>query len=127
MKKVFVVIDDDVTTNFYNKLIISKTFVESEISTFSNPLIAVEYFQKTFIESPVKTIVLLDINMPYLSGWEVLDKIEALNDDAKSNLSTFIVSSSINPEDKRRALNHPLVSGYIEKPLDKEKLLKIFS
>jgi CheY-like chemotaxis protein len=124
MKKLFVVIDDDVSTNFYSKLIIRKTFPESEVSTFSNPLEAIEYFQNTSAKSPTNTIVLLDINMPELSGWEVLDKIEALN-ELKNTFSIFMISSSINAEDKKRAANHPLVSGYIEKPINKEKLSKM--
>lgn len=123
MKKRFVVIDDDVSTNFYSKLIIRKIFPESEVSTFSNPLDALEYFQNTSAKSSAITIVLLDINMPQLSGWEVLDKIEV--NEVKSNFSIFIISSSINAEDKKRAVNHPLVSGYIEKPINKEKLLKM--
>ena len=124
MEKRFVVIDDDVSTNFYSKLIIRKIFPESEVSTFSNPLDALEYFKNTSAKSPATTIVLLDINMPQLSGWEVLDKIDEMN-EVKTNFSIYIISSSINAEDKKRAVNHPLVSGYIEKPINKDKLLKM--
>ena len=126
MERRFVVIDDDVSTNFYTKLIIKKVFPDAQVSAFSNPLDAIEYFKNAFSEAATQTIVLLDINMPELSGWEVLDQIEALN-ESKVTFSIFMISSSINAEDKKRALGHPLVSGFVEKPINKEKLIKLLA
>lgn len=67
-------------------------------------------------------IILLDINMPVMNGWEFLD---ALSQEATATFRLYVVSSSVNPEDIRRAESYPIVSGFISKPLPPEALDEI--
>ena len=57
--------------------------------------------------------ILIDLNMPEMNGWDLLEKFETLNIEC----GCFIVSSSINQVDKRRAVKYPFVNGYLIKPL----------
>lgn len=118
----FIVIDDDTSTLFLCKFVIERVFENISVVTYSNPQNAVDYFLSTFNESPVATVVILDINMPELSGWDVLDEISKLEKKITDNLFVFIHSSSIDPKDKLQATSHPLVLGYLEKPLTPAKL-----
>lgn len=67
-----------------------------------------------------ESLLLLDLNMPGLDGWQVLEELKIRN--LVNHFKIFILSSSIHPRDKERAKKHPDVSGYIEKPLSKSKL-----
>ena len=64
--------------------------------------------------------------MPITDGWEALRIIEKLDENIKKQLSVFMLSSSIDPNDKKRAMEHPLVLDFIEKPLTVAKIESIF-
>ncbi len=121
-EKQFVIIDDDQTTLFYTSAVIKNFFYYSEVISFKDPCKAVEYFANTFSAQPAETVVLLDINMPGLSGWDVLDILQMHSEDIKEKLTVIIVSSSIDTRDKIKANDYTLVIGYIEKPLSIKKL-----
>ena len=67
-------------------------------------------------------VILLDINMPVMNGWELLD---ALKQVELPSCRLYVVSSSINPEDMSRAESYSIVSGFISKPLPPEVLDEI--
>lgn len=73
-------------------------------------------------------LVLLDLNMPIMSGWEFVDRICAdFTSEQLETTTIVIVSSSCNPRDISRAEAHPYITSYIEKPFlpaDIESLLK---
>jgi CheY-like chemotaxis protein len=121
----FLLIDDDASSNFLCKLVIERTFNNARIKSFTRSTEAVKYLQNDFINDPVPTIVFLDINMPVLSGWEVLDVVERFDDEIKKDLSVFMLSSSINPNDREKARSIPLIVAYLEKPLSKDKLKEV--
>lgn len=121
----FMIIDDDVLNNEISRMYIKLAFPETEIAVYSDPVIALDNIAKE--EQPPNTILFLDINMPVLDGWEVLDKLMVLPDSIKSHHKIFMFTSSISVADKTKAAEHPLVSGYVEKPLTIEHIENKFS
>lgn len=77
--------------------------------SFTDPRRALGYLN----DHPID-LILLDLNMPYLNGWQFLEAME----EAKLNSPVFILTSSILKEDADRAEMHPLVKGYVSKPLE---------
>lgn len=75
-------------------------------------------------EDPVQSVLFLDINMPTMTGWEVLEHLSSQS--LPEFLQIFMLSSSISAEDKKHAEDEPLVMGYIEKPLNETKLKELF-
>ena len=70
----------------------------------------------------------IDINMPGMNGWKCLDKMKTLLSDYSGTLpKIYIISSSIDPKDKLKALSDSLTSGYLTKPISIETLRKILS
>lgn len=124
--KLFIIVDDDETTLFYSSAIIKRFFYQNfyynQVISFKDPDKAVEYFEKVFSADPCGLVILLDINMPSLSGWDVLDRLQEMPKDIKDNISIIVVSSSIDPQDKIKADNYSMVIGYIQKPLSIKKL-----
>ncbi len=66
------------------------------------------------------TIVLLDINMPVLDGWNFLTQLAEKDPD--NEIKVFMHSSSLNESDKQRALGFTRVLHYFNKPMTPEKI-----
>ena len=122
----FILIDDEMYSNKISKTFIRKMYPGAEVLDFLSPLQALHYIENEYKECSLSTAILLDINMPELNGWQVLEKLQELPSLIKNCLSVYILSSSIDPKDKQKADEHPLVEGYIEKPLSREILSQLF-
>lgn len=120
MKKI-IVIDDDPIINFICKKFIKHLAPELEVIGFTNPIEAFNYLKK--YNKKENFPILLDLNMPEMSGWEFIDKCN------KSNLSYefFILSSSIDPNDRDLANKNTLVKEFISKPLESSHIEKIIN
>ncbi|AEH00099.1 two-component system response regulator [Lacinutrix sp. 5H-3-7-4] len=67
---------------------------------------------------PFPNLILLDINMPIMDGWQFLD--DYINTSLNKNTPIYITSSSIKESDLKKAKKNTLVRHYINKPLTKE-------
>ncbi len=118
----FIAIDDDKGSNMITEYTIRNGVLNAEIHTFQDAEKGIAFIENSSPNDEKNYVILLDINMPQLSGWEVLDKISILDKDIQDRLKIFILSSSVNPGDKEMAENNRLVSGYFEKPFRKSSL-----
>lgn len=110
------VVDDDRVQQMINKRLFKKNNPELKLHFFENPLDALDW-----IETNTVDIILLDINMPEISGWEFLDKMV----EKGITIEVKMLSSSIDPEDEERSKQYDIVSGFLVKPLQKEVLAEI--
>lgn len=118
------IVDDDPLYNFGIKKIFEFTSFSEEVSYFLNGETAWKDFEKRIAEKkPLPDVILLDINMPIMNGWQFLDRISAIKFDHPVKI--FMVSSSINKDEVDRATNYPLVAEYIVKPLTLEKVTSL--
>lgn len=114
----FILIDDDPINNFICESILRICAIGAPVKAFTNPQLAIDYIRDNYpLADGEKTILLLDINMPVLNGWNVLDKLAGVN---LGSFITYMLTSSIDMKDKEKAEQNPMVSGFIEKPLDLE-------
>lgn len=114
-----VLIDDDPVHNMIAKKVLKK-FVDVtavKILSFENPKEGLNYLLNQNSGQVLKTLVFLDLNMPVLSGWDILDRLIILDEKIKENMKLYILTSSINPMDEARAASYPLVKGFLSKPL----------
>ena len=77
-----------------------------------------------FLATEVVDAIFLDLNMPVMNGWEFLEAYANMKPESNK---IFILTSSIDPSDKKRATENPLVSIMLEKPLNKEKIERALS
>ena len=122
--KLTYLIDDDEIYIFTAKKLINKTDFSEEVKFFYNGKEALRAIKsKLYNEEELPDVILLDLNMPIMDGWQFLD--EFIRIKTKKTISVYIVSSSVNPVDLERAKTYNMVSNYIVKPISREKLYSI--
>jgi CheY-like chemotaxis protein len=119
---VIALIDDDDIFQFTSFRIIKATKLTDNVKQFYNGSQAIDYLKdnaKHIEELP--DIIFLDINMPISDGWMFLDNFCELQPYLSKKMKIYMVSSSISPEDIKRANSHPFITEYLTKPLAPEK------
>ncbi|WP_340152831.1 response regulator [uncultured Marivirga sp.] len=116
------IVDDDEMTVFLHEVHVKDNDFHPAPKSFYNGKDAVDYFN-TYFNVAKHYCILLDINMPILDGWEVMDEIEEKGMD--KNVSVIILTSSINTADRLKARKYNMVIDYVEKPLSTQHLEKI--
>jgi two-component SAPR family response regulator len=119
----FIIIDDDRINNSICRQIIKKVIPGTNILTFNYPEEGIAYINSiSALQEESDIVLFLDINMPYINGWEVLEELKNCPLPAREHLKIFMLSSSMHASDKYLAENNPLVSGFVDKPLTLSKV-----
>ena len=120
-------IDDDSNINLYHRIIIQKIDIADNIKVFQNGKLALDYLIKKNEEGqfPTPDLILLDINMPVMNGWEFLDHYKKLKKEQQNEITIFILTSSMNYDDKEKASKNETVKEYLNKPLKTEVLKQL--
>jgi len=119
-----ILIDDDNIQNLLCRLSIKAVDPSLEVVEFTEPEVSLEYAKDHLQDH---TLVFLDINMPYMTGWDWLDQFEHINGGSKEKIDIYILSSSIDPRDKEKAKENHFVKEYLVKPLSKDVIEKILN
>jgi CheY-like chemotaxis protein len=126
-KPSFIVIDDDPLNNKVCGMFIQRIMDDAQITTFIDPNEGIAYV-RSLPEAPGNSdvILFLDINMPGVDGWQVVDAFKSVYTHETVPVKIFMLSSSVNPQDSQKAQD-PFVCGYIEKPLSIAKLKAVLA
>jgi CheY-like chemotaxis protein len=116
-------IDDDDDDNFFHQIVINEMNVTEHIEIALNGEEALLFLKKENRIHP--DIIFLDINMPKMNGWEFMDSYKELRPDQKAKVVVMMLTTSENPEDKKRAALYSEITGFNSKPLTKEMLVAI--
>lgn len=128
MKKIssLYVIDDDKIYHFLLKNLFKQNGIDVASTFFLNGHDAIEYIKINKVEETLPDLILLDVNMPIMNGWQFLEEFNKLSDLPKRP-TIYMISSSNNEVDINRSKEfNGAVKGYFLKPICKEDLDKIF-
>lgn len=114
------IIDDDKIFTFVLKKFLEKNKNFNQILDFKN---GEEVLLMLTLHNFKPDIILLDINMPVIDGWQFLEALEKLPN--KEQYKIFIMSSSIDKTDIEKSKTFSTVVDFISKPINNEKLNKL--
>jgi CheY-like chemotaxis protein len=110
-----VIIDDSDPDLLYARVVVEQADIADEVLTFGTAAEALEFLAASL--RPVD-LILLDINMPEMGGFEFLDRFEALAAPHRQTAVVVMLTSSPDPQDRARAQTYSAVRAYVVKPLD---------
>ncbi len=118
------VIDDDDINIFIIKKIVEKTEFDINMVAKSNGQQAIDYLTETIAQQQtLPHLILIDINMPVMNGWEFVEAYQTLG--IQQNVDLYILSSSVYENDIEKTKSYASVKGFISKPLSIERLTEL--
>lgn len=126
-KDVFV-IDDDKIFHFIIKKLLLKHNIDISPTFYLNGLEAIEKIKEKINQGiNLPDLILLDINMPIMDGWQFLDELRATKNASEEKTTIYLVSSSDSISDLNRAKEYQdQIKDYFFKPMSIKDLNKIF-
>ncbi|HSZ24273.1 MAG TPA: response regulator [Cytophagaceae bacterium] len=118
LNKIFL-LDDDPIVNVINEQLFRKYNASKQYIICRTSQEALGYIDKA---NPLPEIVIIDLNIPLMNGFDFLEKCF---DKFINQVSVYILTSSVNPEDYNKAMSYPFVKGYLKKPLTRDIVQKI--
>ncbi len=110
----FILIDDNEADNVFHEIMIRRAGFTGEVLIFDNGLDALDFMRQDQLRLP--TCIFLDINMPMLDGFEVAIQATPLLEGRDTTVLVMLTSSG-STQDRERAAQIPVISGYVTKPL----------
>lgn len=120
--KSFLVIDDSYIDRLVATMLIKRTFNVINVFEASGANQAIEWLTANRQQAEDHLIILLDIMMPQLSGFDFLDNFDLLPPEIKDRVSIIMLSSTLDHDDMKRAQEHPNVKKLLSKPLSANEL-----
>ncbi len=119
-------IDDDNATNFLNSWIIRKLNFSNNIVIKKDGKQALDFLNTSVNgQFPKPQLILLDINMPVMNGWEFMDNYKNLSDQQRAKIVLVLLTTSRNSKDIAKSKEYPDITGYENKPLSIKKMENI--
>ena len=115
-------VDDDEVTNFLNQRLVKNSGYFNHVLTFSNGKEILDYMSGSNVIEP--NIILLDINMPVMNGFDFLERHKELPKNSRADLVIAMLTTSLLEKDRVRAESLE-ITEYVEKPLSVDKLKQL--
>ncbi|MBC8054754.1 MAG: response regulator [Sphingobacteriaceae bacterium] len=120
------VVDDDQIYQFIINRTLTKLQPDSKILNFSNCADFFNFLKRNRNQPQfLPDLALLDLNSPFMDGWEFLESFEVMANSLKKSIEIYIVTSSVDPNDEIQANDNPLVAGFFCKPITPAQLLRM--
>lgn len=114
-------VDDDRINNFLNQRLLDSLNITEKLLTALNGQEALTLFTQECQEAGCPSLILLDVNMPVMNGFEFLEAYDKLKITPKEPVIIIMLTTSLHPRDVER-VQRLGIAGFINKPLTKEKV-----
>ena len=116
--------DDEIHSNLCYELIL-KSGITDSVSIFNDAEEALQYIKENAARpESLPDLIFLDINMPFMDGWEFLDAYEGIKASIEKQIVLILLTSSVYKNDIEKAKQYESVVEYIKTPISINKLLE---
>jgi DNA-binding NarL/FixJ family response regulator len=126
----FIIIDDRELDRFLTQKFLELTYKDVLIKSFQEAQHALDIIRKTPEgSSSTPTIILLDLQMPEMNGFQFVEEFEKLPAEIQEKYKIIILTILLpksDPNEIYRILTYGTVKSIIQKPLTREKLISLF-
>jgi CheY-like chemotaxis protein len=124
---IVLLIDDSDIDNMVNRRMIEKAGLSGSITVRNSAQAAFEYLNDKATNDPdmIPWVIFLDIRMPEIDGFGFLELFENLPETIHQKTKIVMLSSSIDAEDYKRAMDNRFVKQFLNKPLLKDSVINL--
>lgn len=115
-------VDDDPTTNFFNRHLLEKMNLCEVIHEAGNGQEALDKIEELRLIGEAPDMILLDINMPIMNGFEFLEQYAKLDHKIRESVVICMLTTSLAQSDLDRSNQFAELNDYIDKPLSEVKI-----
>lgn len=121
--KTVMLIDDSFIDNAINQKILESSLFASQIIAFESARHAADYLEKSSLEhDKLPNVIFLDLRMPEVDGYAFLEQIKNIPSLPLNKIKIYVLSSSLDPVDRKKIKKNPLTEVFISKPLTEQIL-----
>lgn len=118
-------VDDDKFINLFHTKVVERSGLSVSVKAITNVSDAIAYLAEDELAEVRPNIIFLDINMPGLTGWDFMAMYARLEDRYKANVVVVMLTTSLNPDDYKRAQLDSNIVEFLHKPLRSDMVLAI--
>lgn len=124
LKPVFLLIEDNLIDQLVIKQLLKKVLdvTETEVNVTNNGVEALQWLSTH--QDLQQLIILLDIQMPVMNGFEFLNAYDKLSNEFKKVIQIYVLSSTLDQDDINKINENNYVTGFLNKPLPIEEFKK---
>ncbi|MGI4728526.1 MAG: response regulator [Janthinobacterium lividum] len=123
-----IIIDDSVEDCYLIKKRLKNLDLNVNVISFSNGLEAYNYLTDINLNSShssAKNIIILDIYMPLMDGFEFVEEFEKLPTTIQKQYTICALTSSVWKSNMERMVSYKSIKSFLEKPIKTESLLEL--
>ena len=120
----FIIIEDNLIDQFITKKLLKKGLDVNPVCIANNGKEAMNWLLKN--QNQNSLIILLDIQMPIMNGFEFLEEFDRLPEDVKKRIEIFVLSSTLDTDEIKKVKENKYVSDFWNKPFRLEILKSVF-
>jgi CheY-like chemotaxis protein len=122
------IVDDDELFQFVMRQHFERLELVERVHKFTDGEQALNYI-KSQLDNPeeLPDLILLDVNMPYMDGWQFMREFVQLPLPDDKQIRVYILTSSTHESDLQRAKEFPSLAGYLVKPIGKNIIRELLT
>ncbi|MFQ6600739.1 response regulator [Flavobacterium sp. C3NV] len=124
-KPIFLIIEDNLIDQLVITQLLKKVLEIDQIVIANNGKEGIEWL--TTQKKNQSLIILLDIQMPIMNGFEFLDAFEKLNKEIRKEIQIYVLSSTLDPDELEHISKNDNVTGFLNKPFPIEEFKRKFT
>ena len=126
--KSILLVDDDKATNYLHRYYLEEWGLAEDIYTALNGQEALDFLKtNTEFRENKPSLILLDINMPVMNGFEFMEAYADLDESLKASIVVVMLTSSLHYRDQEKANELDDLKSFINKPLTREQLESVIN